>query len=417
MQQRPDATPPRPLSAAPLRSAPMLATLLLAGLPFPALAQDRPVQQMANDTVIATTSLSAPQNDRPVTGDAATSAAAPPAPPAAKKMKPDLLVVPIPMSNPTVGAGLTVAGVLFYNPNGSSQPWVTGGGAFYTTNKSWGAGAVHSMSLDDDRFKVLLFGGYADINMQFYGIGANAGDRDISVDLEDRGTMILSQGQYEIAEHFYVGARYRFLKVNSRIKRENPLFPDLNLPGNLLDSQTSGIGPAVTYDSRDNQFAPRKGANVTLVGVFNMDALGSDFSYNTWQFAASGYFPATSTGTLAIHGSLCAVSKGAPFYDLCMYGQNGDLRGYEMGRYRDRAMWTAQVEWRQQMSDRFGGVLFGGIGGIGDSLGDLDHGKFLPAVGMGLRYKASPETGTNLRLDIAMGRDSQAIYFGIGEAF
>jgi outer membrane translocation and assembly module TamA len=88
-----------------------------------------------------------------------------------------------------------------------------------------------------------------------------------------------------------------------------------------------------------------------------------------------------------------------------------------MGRYRDRAMWTAQIEWRQQMSDRFGGVLFGGIGGIGDSLGDLDHGKFLPAVGMGLRYKASPETGTNLRLDIAMGRDSQAIYFGIGEAF
>lgn len=386
---------------------PLLPLALLA--PLAAQAQERPVQQIATDTVTATTALS-------TDGKSGDEQAAKPSS-ADKKMKPDLLVVPIPMSNPTIGAGITLAGVLFYNPNGSKQPWVTGGGAFYTTNKSWGAGAVHSMALDEDRFKVLLFGGYADINMNFYGIGANAGDRDISVDLEDRGTMILAEGQYEIAKNLYFGARYRFMDVDSRIKRENPLFPDLNLPGNLLNSKTSGIGPSVTFDSRDNQFAPRKGVNVTLVGIFNMDALGSDFSYDTWQLSANAYFPVTSSGTLAIHGGVCAVSKGAPFYDLCMYGQSGDLRGYEMGRYRDRAMATAQVEWRQQLSASFGAVLFGGIGTIAGSLGDLDDGKFLPAVGMGLRYKASRATGTNLRLDIAMGRDSQAIYFGIGEVF
>lgn len=389
------------------RAARLLPLTLLA--PVAAQAQERPVQQIATDTVTATVALSP-------NGNEADGEAAPPNGKGAK-MKPDLLVVPIPMSNPTIGTGITLAGVLFYNPNGSRQPWVTGGGAFYTTNKSWGAGAVHSMALDDDRFKVLLFGGYADINMNFYGIGANAGDRNISVDLEDRGTMLLAEGQYEIAKNLYVGARYRFLDVDSRIENENPRFPDLNLPGDLLDSRTSGIGPSVTYDSRDNQFAPRKGANVTLVGIFNRDALGSDFSYDTWQLSANAYFPVTSSGTLAIHGGVCTVSKGAPFYDLCMYGQGGDLRGYEMGRYRDRAMATAQVEWRQQLSYTFGAVLFGGVGTIARSLGDLDDGKFLPSIGMGFRYKASRATGTNVRFDIAMGRDSQAIYFGIGEVF
>ncbi|MFC3214243.1 hypothetical protein [Novosphingobium panipatense] len=92
-----------------------------------------------------------------------------------RTMKPDLLVVPIPMTNPTLGAGLMGAAVLFYNPNNSDQPWVTGAGAMYTSNKSWGGAAFHSMSLDDDRFHALLFGGYANININFYGIGAAAG--------------------------------------------------------------------------------------------------------------------------------------------------------------------------------------------------------------------------------------------------
>lgn len=340
------------------------AALAATTAPPAAAQQQSQVQQVANDTLAAGTALGSDKSD-------AQSAETQPA--EKKKMKPDLLVVPIPMSNPTLGAGLTVAAVMFYNPNGSKEPWVTGGGAFYTSNKSWGGGLVHSMSLADDRFKVLMFGGYADINMNFYGIGANAGKRDVSVKMDDKGTMGLLQGQYELVENFYVGGRYQFLKINSQIKRENPIFPDLNLPKNLLDSQISGIGPSITYDSRDNQFAPRKGVNVTLVGLFNIKGLGSDFSYNKWQLAANALFPVTKTGTLVLHGGMCAVSKGGPFYDLCMYGMGGDLRGYEMGRYRDRASWATQAEWRQHLGGKFGAVFFAGVGGIAKDLGDIGN--------------------------------------------
>lgn len=385
------------------------AVLAVLSLGTPAAAQNSVVMQMAGDTVTAGKDRA--ENGQPESNRPESNPGAP------KKMKPDLLVVPIPMSNPTLGAGITLASVLFYNPNGSSEPWVTGGGAFYTSNKSWGGGAVHSMSLAQDKVKVLLFGGYADINMKFYGIGAAAGDRNVSVKMDDKGMVLLGQAQYAIFRNMYLGVRYEYLDVNQSIKTENPLFPDLDLPGNLLDSRISGIGPSITYDSRDSQFAPRKGANLTVVGLFNTGALGSDFTYNKWQAAANGYFPVTSTGTLAVHGSLCAVSKNGPFYDMCMYGQAGDLRGYEMGRYRDRAMWTTQIEWRQHLGGKFGGVFFAGMGGIADDLGEIGNGKFLPAVGMGLRYKASQATGTYLRLDFAMGRDSHAVYFGIGEVF
>lgn len=68
-----------------------------------------------------------------------------------------------------------------------------------------------------------------------------------------------------------------------------------------------------------------------------------------------------------------------------MYGSSSDLRGYETGRYRDRASWAMQVEARQHLFGRFGVVAFAGIGGTAPGLGSLDDTEFLPSVGLGLR--------------------------------
>ena len=62
-------------------------------------------------------------------------------------------------------------------------------------------------------------------------------------------------------------------------------------------------------------------------------------------------------------------------------------------------------------------MFFAGVGGIAPSIEDLDNTTMLPSAGMGLRYLAAKENGVNLRLDWAIGKDTDAIYFGIGEAF
>jgi hypothetical protein len=36
---------------------------------------------------------------------------------------------------------------------------------------------------------------------------------------------------------------------------------------------------------------------------------------------------------------------------------------------------------------------------------------------MGLRYEVARDYGINLRLDVAVGRDSRAVYVSLGEAF
>ena len=88
---------------------------------------------------------------------------------------------------------------------------------------------------------------------------------------------------------------------------------------------------------------------------------------------------------------MCGVSTGGPFYDLCNYGQRGDLRGYEAGRYRDRALWALQAELRQHLFWRFGMVAFGGFGGTAPDIGHLGDAKSLPAAGAGLRFLVEAE--------------------------
>ncbi|WP_170112570.1 BamA/TamA family outer membrane protein [Sphingomonas fennica] len=329
----------------------------------------------------------------------------------------DLLVVPIPLSNPTLGSGLTLAGVMFYNPNQSPEPWITGVGVMKTSNGSWGAGAFHSMSLDHDRFRITGFAGYGNANIKFYGIGPHAGDRGVSVKLDEKGAGAMLQAQMRIVKNVYIGPRYQFLDLKTTIKNPNPIFPDLNIPPFEADSKLSQIGPVLTYDRRDNSLNPRNGELFNIQWMFNVKALGSDFSSDKITIAGNVYRPLSKTTVLALHASVCGASKGTPFYDLCLYGMNNDLRGYEAGRYRDGATWAAQAEIRQHLFWRIGAVVFGGVGGVSPSLGHLTDTKFLPAGGGGLRFQPSRKTNVNLRLDFAVGKHSNALYFSIAEAF
>lgn len=62
-------------------------------------------------------------------------------------------------------------------------------------------------------------------------------------------------------------------------------------------------------------------------------------------------------------------------------------------------------------------VAFAGIGQVAPSLKELTSDNLLPSAGLGLRFRASEEERVNLSIDFAVGKDSDAWYFRIGEAF
>lgn len=94
-----------------------------------------------------------------------------------------------------------------------------------------------------------------------------------------------------------------------------------------------------------------------------------------------------------------------------------DIRGYEIGRYRDRRMLVGQVEYRRELFWGLGAVAFFGLGEVGETFGDFNGSNILPGGGLGARLTLAEENHIDLRIDYAWGRDSSALYIGLMEAF
>jgi outer membrane protein assembly factor BamA len=333
------------------------------------------------------------------------------------KKKRDLIVAPAPLSNPANGTGFVAGALVFYNPNNAPQQWMSGAGVVYTSRGTKGVGAFHSMSLDQDRWRISANMSYFDARTKYYGIGSEAGDRGEILDLDSKQLTIQFEGLMRIFPRGYLGLRYRLFTVDA-----GPMDPPTASlpapPDDQLHSTMSAVGPSFAYDTRDSSTQPHRGVHFTAVWQFGLKALGDSFSHNKLRVAGNAYFPAGRGTVLAVRGSFCSTSGDVPYYDLCLFGSSSDLRGYPSGRYRDRASWAVQGELRQHIAGRFGATIFFGVGGIAPSLGDvMDEGNVLPAAGVGLRYRPFKDNDVQLRVDFGFGKNDNGVYVGIAEAF
>lgn len=326
--------------------------------------------------------------------------------------------LPIPISDPAIGDGLAVAAGLLYKAGGSERPWTSGAGGLYTDSESWAALLFQKAYIGADRFRVLGAAGLGEFNVDFYGIGSEAGSRGFAVPITQDARFGVAQGLMRVAPHTYVGLQYRVIEMATTINLETPPeFPDMDIPPRELDSRTSALGISGEYDTRDNEYQPSSGLYGSVVWLQSAEALGSDHDYGRAELEVNGY---TLTGDRTIwawRASTCWAGDEAPFYDICNFGSQSDLRGYVQGRYRDHSMFAIQTEYRRRFAGRFGFVLFAGVGAVGPAFGDIGREELLPAAGVGLRYEASRRYGVNVGVDYAVGEDSSAFYFRVGEAF
>src|SRR6478735_3111757 len=334
-----------------------------------------------------------------------------------EKRKANFLVLPVPFSDPSTGFGIGALGVAFYNPNDGPHQWTTGFGGVWTTRGSKGVAGVHKMSTADDRFRLDATTSWFDRNDRYYGIGADAGDRDQALDLDAREINLKLRGVWKLTGSAYLGLQYTLL-VNDAVA-DTASAPDVEVPPeDELDSTMSAIGPVAVYDTRDNHDQPSSGIYVAAAWMLGLEALGDSFSHDMLTVQANAYRAVRDNTIVAGRASFCSAGGDAAYYALCRYGSSKNLRGYPSDRYRDRAAWAVQGEVRQQFSPRWGGAAFFGIGGIAPSAGEVfSESNFLPAGGVGLRYRPFRKNDVRIRLDLAFGEDSNGLYLSFGEAY
>jgi hypothetical protein len=333
------------------------------------------------------------------------------------RMFEDVVVAPIPISNPTVGTGLALVVMPLYHlgPNSPLSNTVIAAGLM--SSGSWGVGAAQSTRLRGDQLRLDGFLGYVDLRYRFYGAGADAGQSGTSVPILQRAFAFAPELLLHVAHRAFLGLRYRGLRVETALEDGSTLPPSIAavLP-NSITITSSGFGPRATFDTRDSDMSPSAGMLVEFRANFADEAFGSDLDYQTYELSGNLYRRA-GRGVVGVRALACRTSDRTPLFDLCLFGANNDLRGYEVGRYRDRAMVAAQAEYRFPVTGRWGGVVFGGWGKVAPSFSEMGEQTDLPSIGLGVRWLAAEKARVNLSLDIARGRDDTSFYVYVKESF
>jgi outer membrane protein assembly factor BamA len=356
-----------------------------------------------------------------------------------KEKKGEWLVAPIPISSPAIGAGLEWAvGYMFpFNKKDKISPSsVIGVGGLFTNNGSRAIAVGGRLYFKEDKYRFTVAAGDAKINADIYGVGKLAGDRGLFLPLTATGSgLILEPLFIRLGKSFHLGARFQYRDLKLSLNREK-----LNLPEgvdppqpikdiidevapDLFQQRTVAVGPRFQWDTRDDTYYPRKGFFLDSGIDLFAKAIGSKFTYQYYKVAFNKYSSLSKHQVIAVRGMGCAAAGDrVPIYDLCLFGNSNDLRGYSAGRYQDRRMFATQAEYRLNLpSDkflgRFGVVAFGGFGAVGRRFSDIEWGDLLPAGGGGIRFRLTKKDHVNFRADYGIGRVGHTFTMGVGEAF
>jgi hypothetical protein len=330
------------------------------------------------------------------------------------------MLIPIPMKNTQLGWGLMLMGGLIhrFDPDTTIKPSTAMAGGFATENGSWGLMAIEDARLAHDRWRLRGMLAHMEIRYDYFGIGEDAGEAGKSVGIQQNMNLAMATALRRLAKNFYVGPTALYMGAGISVRDTS----GQGLPPAAADTAHLALfapGLQAELDSRNSDYWPVHGMVARLKGWFFLDADGGSPDFQRYLFFWSYYAPVRGKGlVLAANLNACGASGEAPFWALCSIGAGqGGLRGYTQGRYRDAVMTTEQVELRYHTGGRFGATVFGGLGQVAPTFGDLFDATVLPAGGLGLRYQLTNSYPMHVRLDYAWGRDGGILYFAVAEAF
>jgi hypothetical protein len=303
--------------------------------------------------------------------------------------------------------------------------------AWYSQEEQTTAQLTHSIFTKGEKF---FFSGelsYYDLAFNYYGIGSDT-DKDVESNIQYPLWVFDERALIRVVPNLFVGLRYRLTdlgKVKLVDNEGNPA-PFLAIPAAQRGGGTSsGVGPALLYDGRDNVLATYRGSFVDAHLLFNGSALGSDYAFNRYQLDARHFTPlfGTTNTILALQFLGQYHSGRVPFRELggmgatlggSLYNNAYLMRGIYEGRFRDRQLSTLQAEVRQKLIWRFDLAGFLSLGQVGAKLSDYSFDDTKLAGGAGLRFRFNRRDRLNIRLDYGVGSGGNSgIIFAVGEAF
>ena len=349
-----------------------------------------------------------------------------------------LLPIPIIFYQAETGFGYGLGGLL--SGRFSSDTLTRSSNArlqYWTTTKGQSLiQLVHSVYTPGEKFYLNGEISAYDILLYYYGIGPKTTSANES-ETKYKLFIVNQRLQKQIAPKLFFGGLYRLTDISqvdiparnlnddgTNVFLTDPRVTERERHG----TRVSGLGPVITYDTRDVLLAAFRGNLLDVSATFNGTGLGSDYRFTRYQVDARHFQPVFSEKTILAVQFLGQFHTGdVPFRELgglganlggTLYNNANLLRGIYEQRFRDRQMIMFQAELRQKLFWRIDGAVFGGVGNVSNYIDKFSLGDTKYAGGAGIRFNFLQRDRVNLRLDYAGGTGSKpGILFAIGEAF
>ncbi|SFD15659.1 Surface antigen [Spirosoma endophyticum] len=290
--------------------------------------------------------------------------------------------------------------------------------SFFTLRGQYGLNLDHAIYGDNDRWFFLGRGRIQRFPLLYYGIGPRT-DPDHPATVDAFSIQLRERIMRRLHPNLFGGLEVDYQHL-SRIDFRQPDGPAHDLPLGSLGTSNLGLGLGLIYDSRPNALNPRQGFFGELAYLNYGESRGSNLSFNSVLADFRMYHAIRPNQVLAwqVYGNL--MTGNVPFNQLALLGGENTLRGYYMGRYRDKFYAAAQVEYRWlpfPFSRRFGAVVFAAVGTVAPALDQVQFNHLLPTAGTGIRYLLFKKKDVFLRADMGVTREGLGFYILTGEAF
>jgi outer membrane protein assembly factor BamA len=250
---------------------------------------------------------------------------------------------------------------------------------------------------------------------KFYGIGNDTlNTNPVKFDMKD--LLISGNVSKELTSTVYLGFMFDISHRDYTSQGANE--EGLDVPPQK-NKTLVGFGPHFTFDRRDNVNYPAHGEYITLGIKYFAPYTEDAYSFYEVEINARKYITLYKDFILATQ-LFCGMSEGdIPFYSLYQLGGMTRLRGISNKYiYIDKNAYFAQCELRKHIWNRFGLVLFGGLGNTYENISEVQFSHMKYVYGGGIRFQSDTKNVINLRLDYGRGSfGDSGIYMTMREAF
>jgi hypothetical protein len=311
--------------------------------------------------------------------------------------------------------GLNALYVYYANENVKNRLSEINTFGFYTQEHQYGVWIDHTLYSDHNFWFFYGKARFQYFPIQYYGIGTQSSS-DIKAIIESEIFWIRERILRQIKGSFYLGLELDFQSIHNVKYDPQNSHSQHPVPFGIEGGTQLGLGLGVVYDNCHNAMNVRDGI-LAEVGFLHYSQNLNTYPMNQLFFDGRFFYPTTKNQVLATQFLGDFAFGKIPYNQLPSLGGAMMMRGYYVGRYRDRRSLASQIEYRWlpfTNNTRWGGAIFGSIASV---FPQWEIKKAVWSAGFGPRFLLFPQKDIFTRFDIAFTAEGQGFYFYIGESF